>query len=149
MSIELPSLRERTEDIPELVQAFIREFSVQYQKPVPKVDPVVMAVLMNYVWPGNISELRNDIERMVILNDRETLTADCLPESLIAFAEASEEQEQRAGYESPERPGPAEEQAMIEEALRKTYGNKSAAAKLLGISRGTLYNKMKEYQLES
>lgn len=146
MSIDIPPLRERTEDIPELVHAFIREFSELYQKPAPKVDPGVMTVLMNYNWPGNIRELRNAIERMIILADADRITTELLPESLASLVPGDE------GFLSAntDRQGETEmdEQELIKEALRKTFGNKSAAAKMLGVSRGTIYNKMKEYGIE-
>ncbi|WP_235427142.1 sigma 54-interacting transcriptional regulator [Cohnella kolymensis] len=145
MSVEIPPLRERTEDIPELVQAFIREFAVEYRKPAPRVDASVMTVLMNYSWPGNIRELRNAIERMIILGDSDTITAELLPESLASLTQGDE------GFpaaSTDKDTAEMDEQELIKEALRKTFGNKSAAAKMLGISRGTIYNKMKEYGIE-
>jgi sigma-54 dependent transcriptional regulator, acetoin dehydrogenase operon transcriptional activator AcoR len=146
MSVEIPPLRERTEDIPELVQAFIQEFSVQYQKPAPKVDPGVMTVLMNYNWPGNIRELRNAIERMIILGDADRITTELLPESLATLAKT--EEVSLSITTVSEDVIEMDEQDLIKEALRKTFGNKSAAAKMLGVSRGTIYNKMKEYGIE-
>lgn len=146
MSIEIPPLRERTEDIPEFVQAFIREFSDQYHKPMPKINPDVMTALMNYDWPGNIRELRNVMERMMILCDGETITVKHLPQGLVAKAlnenEAAEEESVLKLRFSNQK-----EDGTILEALRRAYGNKSAAAKMLGISRGTLYKKMKEYDI--
>ena len=147
MEIDIPPLRERMEDIPELVQSFIREFSMQYNKLIPKLDKEVMVALMNYDWPGNIRELRNIIERVVVLGDGVSITLDQLPQGLITEVD----------YHHPDnevvvslktRLTNDEEHALIDEALRKVYGNKSAAAKLLGISRGTLYNKMKEYGIK-
>lgn len=150
VSIELPPLSERIEDIPELVQFFLREFSLQYEKPVPKIEPAVMSALMNYEWPGNIKELRNVIERLIILNDHDRIMVDNLPKEMITTpVEGSdlEEELQSLDFALKARLSNEKEAEYIEEALRKTYGNKSAAAKLLGISRGTLYNKMKEYGL--
>lgn len=147
MSITIPPLRERTEDIPELVHAFIREFTEQYRKPVPKVDPEAMTALMNYDWPGNVRELRNVVERVVILCDGETVTARQLPQGLMAkVLNESMAQEEELVLKS--RLAGQMEEAVIAEALRKAYGNKSAAAKMLGISRGTLYNKMREYDMK-
>lgn len=147
LSIDIPPLRERTEDIPELVQAFIREFSVRYRKPAPKVDPSVMTILMNYNWPGNIRELRNTIERMIILGDTDRITTELLPESIVSSAQGVQDSPPAAS--SAIKPSiEMEEQELIKSALSKTFGNKSAAAKMLGISRGTIYNKMKEYGIE-
>ncbi|MBV6716961.1 sigma-54 interaction domain-containing protein [Paenibacillus chitinolyticus] len=150
MSIEIPPLRERREDIPELVQAFIREFTEHYHKPVPKVEPDVLNVLMNHDWPGNIRELRNVMERAVILCEGDTITGVHLPPGLSSKM-------QHAGFfadrEETGTPKPhsafQQEDHLIEEALRRAYGNKSAAAKLLGISRGTLYKKMREYDIHT
>ncbi|SFJ79100.1 sigma-54 interaction domain-containing protein [Thermoflavimicrobium dichotomicum] len=146
VSIEIPPLRERVEDIPELIQVFAREIALQYDKPVPQFEPEVVVALMNHSWPGNVRELRNVIERLVILTDGEQIQRQHLPSSI---------QVQRLELEPPPTmadPGTSEEERLperqrIQQALRTTYGNKTAAAKLLGISRGTLYNKMKKYGL--
>lgn len=155
VSIEIPPLRERTEDIPELVYQFMKEFTVKYKKPMPSIDSAAMTALMNFDWPGNIRQLRNVVERFILLNDGETVTHHQLPKALTANMPVNAKAPDKA---EPVRSNTQEvvlkakmttekESAAIEEALRKTYGNKSAAAKLLGISRGTLYNKMKEYNL--
>ncbi|KRF11109.1 sigma-54 interaction domain-containing protein [Paenibacillus sp. Soil787] len=148
ISIRIPPLRDRTEDIPAMVHMYLKQFSLQYQKPVPTLSPEVILALTNYAWPGNIQELKNVIERCIILNDEDLITLEHLPVAL---------QEQQPRFTSSEadaaillkaKVSDEEEIHLIEDALAKTAGNKSAAAKLLGISRGTLYNKMKEYQLE-
>jgi PAS domain S-box-containing protein len=148
VSIEIPPLRERKEDIPEIVQSYLREFAAQYQKPIPLLTPEVMLALMNYDWPGNLRELRNVIERCVIICENNRISLDNLP---IALQKEQPQLELATEKESEmilkPKINPVEEVHIIEEALRKTLGNKSAAAKLLGISRGTLYNKMREYNL--
>jgi sigma-54 dependent transcriptional regulator, acetoin dehydrogenase operon transcriptional activator AcoR len=145
VSIEVPPLRDRIEDIPELIQLFAREIAVQYGKPNPEFSPEVLVTLMNYNWPGNIRELRNIIERLVILTEDGPISREHLPTAV---------QVPRLYAEAPLPPtlpsGMGEEISeyhAIQNALRTTYGNKAAAAKLLGISRGTLYNKMKKYGL--
>jgi PAS domain S-box-containing protein len=148
MSIEMPPLRERTEDIPELVQAFIREFSWQYNKHTPKLDRDVMTALMNYDWPGNIGELRNVVERIVVLCDGGAISVEHLPQGLISELQLDNGKLDEGDMILKARLTDQEENAIIYEALRKVYGNKSAAAKLLGISRGTLYNKMKEHGIK-
>lgn len=145
--IEIPPLRERTEDIPQWVQMFMRELSLHYEKPVPKLDPQVLSILMNYDWPGNLKELRNVIERFILLGDDDLISVEHVPKNMIPEQELELSSEPSEDVKLKARVSEQKEAAMIEEALRKTYGNKSAAAKLLGISRGTLYNKMKEYHL--
>lgn len=147
MSIAIPPLRERMEDIPELVQAFIREFTEQYRKPIPGIEPEAMTAIMNYDWPGNIRELRKVMERAIILCDGETIAVKHLPQALAAKAVSGSHAETD---ELPLKSGLAatNEKSAIAEALRTAYGNKSAAAKLLGISRGTLYNKMREHGIK-
>lgn len=149
MEIELQPLRERTEDLPELVQSFLREYSLQYNKLIPTLDKEVMTALMNYDWPGNIRELRNVVERLVVLGDGAMITVEQLPQGLISELDRTLSRgEEDDSISLKTRLSDYEEQSLIEEALRKAYGNKSAAAKLLGISRGTLYNKMKEYGMK-
>lgn len=137
--IYIPPLRTRREDIAALVERFLEEFSVKYTKPVPVVDDEAMALFVNYEWPGNVRELRNTIERIIILHDMNRITLAHLPDNLIENNEVD-----NSFLSSHAKMDEAQE---IEEALKKTYGNKSAAANLLGISRGTLYNKIKEYGL--
>jgi PAS domain S-box-containing protein len=146
MSIEIPPLRERTEDIPELVLSFIREFTAQYAKPNPKLNSDVMTALMNYDWPGNIRELRNVMERMIILCDGESITVKQLPQGLASTVLNDDKVEEEALILKSKFLNQKED-SIINEAIRKAYGNKSAAAKMLGISRGTLYKKMKEYDI--
>ncbi|MBP3963255.1 sigma-54 interaction domain-containing protein [Paenibacillus lignilyticus] len=155
VSLSIPPLRERPEDIPAMLQMYLKQFSLHYQKPLPALSPEVMLAFANYDWPGNILELRNVIERCIILSDEDTLTLEHLPAALQAKqpslaltrkdADAStSDGEKRLKASSNNE----EEQLLIHDALAKTAGNKSAAAKLLGVSRGTLYNKMKEFGLE-
>lgn len=153
VTIAIPPLRERKEDIPSLAQLYVRDYALQYQKPIPIFDPGVTVALLNYSWPGNLRELRNVIERCIILCDGEQITMDLLPEALQRDQlrqEASQDEESGFYYDRKAlKPALTQEDeiTLIEEALAKTFGNKSAAAKLLGISRGTLYNKMKEFNL--
>lgn len=148
INIDIPPLRNRKEDIVELVQQFVREFSSKHNKPIPEISPKVVAALMNYDWPGNIRELQNIVERSIILNDENIITLEHLPKNIIGTYSVNNYEDQSKADTSLNELVPISEEAlMIEEALRKTYGNKSAAANLLGISRGTLYNKIKEYGL--
>ncbi|MFC5448686.1 sigma-54 interaction domain-containing protein [Paenibacillus aestuarii] len=147
ITLRIPPLRERIEDIPAMLQMYLKQLSLQYQKPLPTLSPEVILAFTNYDWPGNLQELRNVVERCVILSDDDMITLDHLPPAL-------QEQQPRLVYpdNASGEPKPKitqdDEIGLIQEALAKTAGNKSAAAKLLGISRGTLYNKMKENQME-
>lgn len=139
ISLYVPPLRERMEDLPELIQRFGHEFALRYEKPVPKFDPEVMYMLGNHRWEGNIRQLRNLVERVVILSNEadDMIRWYHLPESF-----------QRQGKHVSSIPSESTDQrSEIKDALQKTYGNKSAAAKMLGISRATLYNKLKQYGL--
>ena len=151
IALEVPPLRERTEDIPDLVQAFLQEFTQKYQKTLPSLDPEIMLNFLNYEWPGNIRELRNVIERLAILSEGETLNIQYLPSNLAPFSSRLPS----TGYpitvkDIPRdltRKGNSEELVRIKTSLEKTNGNKTAAAKLLGISRGTLYYKLNQFGL--
>jgi PAS domain S-box-containing protein len=147
VAIEIPPLRDRVEDIPELVQLFAREIALQYGKPVPNFDPEVMVTLMNYSWPGNIRQLRNMIERLVILTEDDRIRREHLPPSIQVPRLSSETSISGQPHIDTNEKGDESELQVIQNALKTTYGNKTAAAKLLGISRGTLYNKMRKYGL--
>ncbi len=141
--LELPPLRKRIEDIPELIQLFSRDAALQYGKPIPRLSPEVIVTLMNYSWPGNLRQLRNLMERLIILSDGDTIERDHLPDSMKAPRLAEWVDDTPAPPTNTMHSLPPIEMDQIRAALQTTYGNKSAAAKLLGISRGTLYNKIK------
>ncbi len=150
--IDIPPLRKRIEDIVELAQKFMQEFTIKYKKPMPNIDPTVITALINYDWPGNVRELRNVVERFILLNDGDVITLEHLPRGVVTSSQPIHGPMDIPNQDEPlykEHVATNEEASVIEEALRKTYGNKSAAAKLLGISRATLYNKIKEYELDS
>lgn len=155
-SLEIPPLRERPEDLPELVQIFIQEYSVVHEQTVPRIAPEVMQALSDYSWPGNIRQLRNVIERLSILQENGVIQPEHLPSTI----RSQHSVEAVPAYAPPVQPRPmpqplyapapglaGTEKERITAALERTYGNKKAAAELLGISRGTLYNKMKKYGL--
>ncbi len=144
IKIEIPPLRERKEDIIALSNVFLNEFSTYYDKNLKKIDLEAMHILLHYPWKGNVRELKNVIERSVILakkND-EFLTIDHLPTEIkmnSSFPELSRKTEiSLKEYEK----------LLIIYTLLNVEGNKSKAADILGIRRQTLYNKMKEYGLD-
>jgi len=147
ITIDIPPLRTRKEDILAYAQNYIQEFSSKYKKAVPAISSETMNQLVNYDWPGNIRELRNTMERLVLLNDKSVITGEHLPENIKSKMVEKQTTSQTGENVHQEHPIINTEVLEIEEALRKTYGNKSAAANLLGISRGTLYNKIKEFGL--
>ncbi|WP_332692199.1 sigma-54 interaction domain-containing protein [Halalkalibacter lacteus] len=145
ISISIPPLRDRIEDIPELIQLFLKEFSLKYTMPIPEIDPEVMYTLLQHPWQGNIRQLRNIIERIIILaSDNEVIKPHHLPKN---FVKENNPHTLNILFEEPKKlNGQSEEE--IQYALQKTFGNKAAAAKLLGISRATLYNKLKKRDLK-
>ena len=133
--IALPPLRERPEDIVPLAQRFIGQFAGKYHRPITGLDDSAAKALEGGRWSGNIRELQNCIEKAVILSDGNVLTAKDLDISAHVITGTS-----------PAIQGEAEE-SMVREAILRCNGNISAAAKMLGVSRPTLYAKMKKYGL--
>lgn len=150
ITLEVPTLRERTEDIPELVQTFLHEFALKHDKPIPSLSPEVIVAFLNYHWPGNVRELHNVTERLTVLADEGTLETKYLPPALqrtISKSVPNSVSLTSRIIDRPYRRNSSEELERIYDAIEKTHGNKSAAAELLGISRGTLYYKLKQYAL--
>ncbi|MNI65261.1 Transcriptional regulatory protein ZraR [compost metagenome] len=147
MFISLPPLRDSKEDFHGLIHLFLKEAALQYQKPMPNLSPEVMLAFVRYSWPGNIRELQTVLERCVILCEEDTITLAELPKHLQELqSQLAPRETEQAMIRSRASKLPLsenEELRLIEEALATTLGNKSAAAKLLGMSRGTLYNKIK------
>ncbi|MEE8670159.1 MAG: sigma 54-interacting transcriptional regulator [Heyndrickxia coagulans] len=148
IQITMPPLRVRTDDIPVLARYFLKQFAVQYKMPEPELAPDALSFLQAYHWPGNVRELRNLMERMVILSEKPFIDRA----SLLRFFQGNETQPSGSAIpESGTLPVEKEnmEKQLIEKALRKAGGNKSAAAKELGISRVTLYQKLKKFGIGS
>jgi transcriptional regulator with PAS, ATPase and Fis domain len=142
--IEIPPLRERREDLAKLADTFLRRFSQQLGKPMPKLDGEVLELLRAYPWPGNVRELQNAIEHALVLCDGPILQIGHLPREIQA-PELAPAASLRTGS-SPLSFQDAEREALLE-ALRRSNGNKAQAAKLLGIHRGTIYVKMRQFGL--
>ncbi|MEK7823514.1 MAG: sigma-54 dependent transcriptional regulator [Candidatus Eisenbacteria bacterium] len=141
VSIPLPPLRERGDDILLLARHFVREFSRKFQKHFADLAPAAQQLFLSYRWPGNVRELKNVIERVVLLEDGDRLEVEHLP---------SELQGRRvAGDEAIPLPTLAQMEAdHISEVLRLTAGNKSRAARILGISRQGLIEKLRRLRVE-
>jgi two-component system response regulator HydG len=138
ISIELPRLRERREDIPTFVQHFINRFSKKNGKTVEGIQSQAMEILLNYEWPGNVRELENVIERCVVLDKDTIIGADDLPREL-AITNISSTESVTIPLGTPLE---EVERILMEETLKHTKGDKGLASKLLGISTRTLYRKM-------
>jgi DNA-binding NtrC family response regulator len=135
--INLPPLRERKEDIVPLAQMFLERFAEKYHRPLTGIAPVAAQMLTEGRWSGNIRELQNCIEKAVILSDGNELTAK----------DIQLEQAARPVGTTIKAVSEAEEERLVRQAMDRTNGNISAAAKMLGISRPTLYAKLKKYGL--
>ncbi len=134
--IEVPPLRERSDDIELLANSFLKYFEKRYHKPSLKISSQAINKLMKYAWPGNIRELQHTIEKAVILSDSAILK----PDDFVLKVSSRHAESNMITIEEMER-------QMIETALNKFDGNLTAVANQLGITRQTLYNKIKRYGL--
>ncbi|HET9327939.1 MAG TPA: sigma-54 dependent transcriptional regulator [Candidatus Eisenbacteria bacterium] len=145
VSIHLPPLRDRGEDLLVLAQHFLREFARKFQKRFQDVSPEAAERLLGYSWPGNVRELRNLIERVVLLEEGETLASEHLPSEFFGARAATSV---ASNGDSIELPTLAQIEAdHIAEVLRLTAGNKSRAARILGISRQGLIEKLRRLRI--
>jgi DNA-binding NtrC family response regulator len=142
--LHLPPLKERREDIPLLVQHFIEKFSNESNKRIRGATPEALEALSSYSWPGNIRELRNTVERAMILCEGELIDLGDLPPEL--SGETGEWPSFKVALGQPLR---EVEKEYILASLRKNGGNKARTAEILGISEKTLYNKLNRYQAEA
>jgi two-component system, NtrC family, response regulator AtoC len=149
VEIWLPPLRERLEDLPLLAQAFLREFSEENQKPVTNFTADALELLMQYPWPGNVRELRTAIEHAVVLCRSDKITARDLPAPVRAGAAGAVNgsSSARALVRSDVTIKEAEKQ-LIARALKETEGNRTLAARKIGMSRRTFHRKLHEHHLE-
>jgi DNA-binding NtrC family response regulator len=147
VEIVLPPLRERTGDIPLLARAFLLEYAKENKKAVTEFSGEALDLLAKYSWPGNVRELRTAIEHAVVLCRGEKITARDLPASVrnSVAGEAADPQRMLARNDLTVRE--AEKQLIIR-ALKETKGNRTLAAKKIGMSRRTLHRKLHTYQLE-
>ncbi|MCD6451511.1 MAG: sigma-54-dependent Fis family transcriptional regulator [Acidobacteria bacterium] len=145
--IVLPPLRERKEDIPLLVDCFLEKFSKENNKPLKRITPKALALLTEYDWPGNVRELENIIERAVLVSDSEEIDESCFPSEIRRLGDESVSLNISLKGEVNKVKGSVEIEA-IKKALALCGGNKTLAAKKLGISRSSLYNKLKEYGIK-
>jgi len=150
VSVELPPLRERGDDILHLARHFLALYNEKFRKAFLNIDPEVEAIFKSYRWPGNVRELRNLLERVVLLEDDEILREDHLPAEMVAQVEAVPRvlREALAARGDGEDDGghltlSEVEQEHILRVLEFTEGNRSRAARILGISRQSLIERLK------
>jgi DNA-binding NtrC family response regulator len=139
VEIYLPPLRERGEDLPLLVQHFLKNYCRKYHKPLKGFSPATMNKILNYHWPGNVRELQHSIERAVILSEHQVLQPE---DFLFASALSGDEGIVFRNYNLEEV-----EKVVIRRALDKHRGNISQAANELGLARASLYRRLEKYGL--
>ena len=143
--IELPALRHRSEDIPLLVKHFIEKFADSAKRNVEGIQDEALAALKSYDWPGNIRELEHTIERAVLLGKGVLVGVEDLPGQLLACGESAIVLAQALGKQFTLRDL---EREYIGKVLETTHGNKTEAARILGVDRTTLYRKLEEYKFK-
>jgi transcriptional regulator with PAS, ATPase and Fis domain len=144
VSITLPPLRDRPDDIPVLIEHFLKEIATMKKTESKHVTPEVVRRLQTYRWPGNVRELRNTLESMMVLSEGPTLTEADLPERI-----AGQSMEMTPSLEIPSGLTMDElERLAITKALDQCQGNRTHAAERLGISVRTLQRKLRQYEKE-
>lgn len=138
---ELPPLRQRRDDIPLLINHINQQLAVQYRTAAPRYSKAAMEVLRSYPWPGNVRELRNTCERLLVLLQGRDVDIANLPIEIRTPAQAAADASQNT-LSLPDM-----EKNMIERALNETQGNRSRAARLLGITRDTLNYRLKKFSI--
>lgn len=147
VTLHVPPLRDRREDIPLLAEYFMQKFAEKNKRKVNGITPRCMNLLINYSWPGNVRELENAIERGVILMRGDYLDEDSLPIAVRRQAEKVGGGKQTAEKDTPSSLEEAEKMVIIK-TLEETGGNKSETARRLNITRKTLLSKLKKYGME-
>jgi two-component system NtrC family response regulator len=144
VQITVPPLRERRDDIPLLAQHFLTRFSERNQRSGLRFPPEVFSLFDRYPWPGNVRELENAVERMVVLSRDDVLSLDALPDQIVEATETDHAlltlPDGGVNLESLERD-------FIRQALRRTQGNQTQAARLLGMTRSTLLYRIQKFKL--
>ena len=163
ITLTLPPLRERKEDLLNLSLSFLREAAEKSQKKIRDIDDLALQAISNYHWPGNIRELQNAIHRAVVLADSDIVLFENLPlevqgaslqnpKSIFDAVHSSGRPASSPSSKKNEQISPldlqdADEQSLLLSALNRCHGNKAKAARLLGIPRSTFYSKLKKYDL--
>ena len=144
--LELPPLRDRPEDIPLLVDHFLKKFAKTARRTVSGIDKGALAALVRYPWPGNVRELEHAVERAVLLGTGPTIGLEDLPSSCTSADSASGPLNEAIAKAYTLRDL---EREYIQRVLEDTNGNKTEAARILGVDRTTLYRKLDDYKIKS
>jgi PAS domain S-box-containing protein len=145
VQIHLPDLKDRREDIKDLCNLFLEQVSKQEDIKINDIDEKVYKILANYKWDGNIRELKNVIQRMVVLSNDGKITIDSIPEYILESASDSEDMGEN--QHDLERIVENVEKRTIKDVMSMVNGNKQQAAKILNIKRSTLYYKLGKYDI--
>lgn len=135
VQIRVPPLRQRREDLPALIRSFLKNYAAKHGRPVAGIAPAALALLREYEFPGNVRELANTIERAVIVSTGERLEERDLPAAVSAAVKLQQRREQPSTLAEIEA-------EYVSEVLAATKGNKTEAARILGISRKNLYERI-------
>jgi DNA-binding NtrC family response regulator len=146
--ITLPPLRERLGDVPLLARAFMKEFAAENEKPVNEIHPDALEAMMTYTWPGNVRELRTVIERAVVLCRGDRIQLRDLPPEVRGLRPGLSLGSPKNPLAEPDLTLEEAEKQLIIRALKDCDGNRTAAARKIGISRRTLHRKLHQYHLE-
>jgi two-component system, NtrC family, response regulator AtoC len=146
ITIHIPPLRERREDVPLLIDHFLKKHEQNYKKTISIIEPAAMGALMKYSWPGNVRELENLVEMLLAYGKSPIVRLSDLPERLVQ--DADQRKPGTFAHSDVLTLKEAERQLIIN-ALTKSKGNKSLAAQMLGISRKSLYKKLDDYGISS
>ncbi|PJB44825.1 MAG: two-component system response regulator [Deltaproteobacteria bacterium CG_4_9_14_3_um_filter_44_9] len=141
--ITVPPLRDRKEDIPILAEYFLCKYNEKNKRSIKGFEPGVIDALIRYTWPGNVRELENIVERTVIMCRGEMISLNDLPSAIGGSKQEEEQSEIIMGHTLRDT-----EREVIRRTLEKTGGNRTRAATILGITRKTLQNKIKEYRID-
>jgi len=149
VEIRLPALRERLTDLPLLSLSFLKEFSRENGKAISDFTPEALEALLAYSWPGNVRELRTAVEHAVVFSRGDKITARDLPPTIYKKPNASPGQPAPRGFKTDDLTVKEVEKQLVVRALRECAGNRTTAAKKLGLSRRTLHRKIHAYHLEN
>ena len=140
--IHIPPLRDRIDDIPLLVEAFLHKLQMTTGKQITGVSRTALKQMMGYRWPGNVRELKSALEYAFVLKDGGVIEPDDLPGNLLTDRKTVIDN--YSDLSAIER----EEKLNLIQALKQSMGNKSEAARILGVSRGTVWNRIRKYGID-
>ena len=153
VNFTVPPLRERASDILEISNYFLYEKSIKYNRPIQGIPPEIVNILLHYQWPGNVRELSNVIERLVVFSAEGAIHVEDLPADILAavpkaeLLEVPKDLPQSNGTQLSEQLEHYEREIILQQ-LASVNGNKKMCAKKLGITRATLYNRLKRLNID-